>query len=274
MPWTQLNASSSSQAILNTGCQDKVNLMSRNFELLQNANRSFLLLSPEVEPESVPAAPEEAPFPWRTEGTELDELTKLVSRVFVSGSESPRQVMFTGTEPDAGGSRICARTAEVLASHLNGSVCVVDANLRSPSLHEQFGIENHFGLTEALQQAGTIRKYSRSFVGGKLWLVSSGSPVDNWQTLLASRQMQTRMAELRQEFDYVLVDIPPVNLFAEGVMLSRMSDGVILVLKAHSSRREVAQKVVKELKAAKVRLLGAILNERRFPIPKALYQRL
>jgi protein-tyrosine kinase len=248
--------------------------MSRNFELLQNANRSFEVLSPEVEPESVADAPAEAPFPLRMEGTELDELTKLVSRVFVSGSESPRQVMFTGTEPDAGGNRICARTAEVLASHLNGSVCVVDANLRNPGLHEQFGIENHFGLTEALQQGGSIRKYSRSFAGGKLWLVSSGSAVDHWQTLLASRQMQTRLTELRQEFDYVLVDIPPVNLFAEGIMLGRMSDGLILVLKAHSSRREVAQKVVKELKAANVRVLGAILNERRFPIPKALYQRL
>ncbi len=248
--------------------------MSRNFELLQNANRSLEVLQPEVEPEMARVAPIETRVPLHTEGAELDELTKLVSRVFVSGSESPRQVMFAGTEPDAGSSRICARTAEVLASHHSGTVCVVDANLRNPSLHEQFGIENHFGLTEALQQAGSIRKYSRSFAGGKLSLVSSGCAADNWQMLLASRQMQTRLTELRQEFDYVLVDIPPVNLFAEGIMLGRMSDGLILVLKAHSSRREVAQKVVKELKAAKVRLLGAILNERRFPIPTALYQRL
>jgi len=86
--------------------------------------------------------------------------------------------------------------------------------------------------------------------------------------------MQMRLTELRQEFDHVLIDIPPVNLFAEGATLGRMSDGVILVLKAHSSRREVAQKVVQELKAAKVQLLGAILNGRRFPIPTALYQRL
>ncbi|HWW13841.1 MAG TPA: CpsD/CapB family tyrosine-protein kinase [Candidatus Dormibacteraeota bacterium] len=252
--------------------------MSRNFELLQNANRSFEVLQPEVEPEpepeSAPAALPEAPLPLRMEGAELDELTRLVNRVFASGSESPRQVMFTGTEPDAGSSRICARTAEVLASHLSGTVCVVDANLRNPGLHEQFGIENHFGLADALQQGGSIRKYSRSFFGGKLWLVSSGSAVENWQTLMASRQMQTRMTELRKEFDHVLVDIPPVNLFAEGIMLGKMSDGLILVLKAHSSRREVAQKVVKELKAARVRLLGAILNDRRFPIPKAIYQRL
>ena len=254
--------------------------MSRNFELLQNANRSLEVFQPEIEPEreperaAAPVAPAEAPVPLHIKGAELDELTRLVSRVFVSSSEAPRQVMFTGTEVDAGSSRICARTAEVLASHLSGTVCVVDANLRNPSLHEQFGIENHFGLTEALQQSGGIRKYSRSFGGEKLSLVSSGSAVDNWQALLASRQMQMRMTELRQEFDHVLIDIPPVNLFAEGVMLGRMSDGVILVLKAHSSRREVAQKVVKELKASKVRLLGAILNERRFPIPTALYQRL
>jgi len=248
--------------------------MSRNFELLQNANRSFEVLQPEVEPEVAAATPAQNPLPLRLEGTELDELTKLVSRVFLSSSDSPRQVVFTGTEQGTGSGRICARTAEVLASHLSGSVCVVDANLRNPGLHEQFGIENHFGLTEALQQGGSIRRYSRGFTGGKLWLVSSGSAAENWQTLLASRQMQTRMAELRQEFDYVLVDIPPVSLFAESIMLGKMSEGLILVLKAHSSRREVAQKAVQDLKAAKVRLLGAILNERRFPIPTALYQRL
>lgn len=250
--------------------------MSRNFELLQNANRSFEVLQPEVEPEPeiAPVAPAEAPIPLRAEGAELDELTRLVSRVFTSGPESPRQVMFTGTEPDAGSSRICARAAEVLASHVSGSVCIVDANLRSPGLHEQFGIENHFGLTDALRQGGSVRKYSRSFFGDKLWLLSSGSEVDNWQNLIASQQMHARMAELRREFDYVLIDIPPINLFAEGIMLGKMSDGLILVLKANSSRREVAQKVVNEVKAAKVRLLGAVLNERRFPIPTAIYQRL
>jgi protein-tyrosine kinase len=248
--------------------------MSRNFELLQNASRSFEVLQPEIESAEAPAAAAETPLPLRLEGTELEELTKLVSRVFLSSPESPRQVVFTGTEPGTGSGRICARTAEVLSSHLSGTVCVVDANLRNPSLHEQFGIENHYGLTEALQQGGNIRKYSRGFTGGKLWMVSSGSAVDNWQTLLSSRQMQMRMTELRQEFDYVLVNIPPVNLFAESIMLGRMSEGLILVLKAHSSRREVAQKIVQELKAAKVRLLGAVLNERRFPIPKALYQRL
>jgi Mrp family chromosome partitioning ATPase len=248
--------------------------MSRNFELLQNASRSFDVLQREIEPEPeiAPVVPEETPIPLRAEGAELEELTRLVSRVFVPGPESPRQVMFTGTEPHAGSSRICARTAEVLASHVSGSVCVVDANLHCPGLHEQFGIENHFGLTDALRQGGGVRKYSRSFFGGKLCLVSSGSAVENWQSLIASQQMQARMTELRREFDYVLIDVPPVNLFAEGFMLAKLSDGLLLVLKAHSSRREVAQKVVKELKAAKVRLLGAILNERRFPIPAALYE--
>jgi polysaccharide biosynthesis transport protein len=246
--------------------------MSRNFELLQNANRSLEVLQTPVEPEALPIAPAESPLPLRLEGTELDELTKLVSRVFVAGPESPRHVIFTGSEPGTDSGRICARTAEVLASHLSGSVCVVDANLRNPSLHEQFGVDNLYGLTDALQHEGNIRRFARSFPGGKLWLVGAGSPVDNWQVMLASRQMQARMTELRQEFDYVLVDMPPVSLFAESIMLGRMSDGLILVLKAHSSRREVAQKVVKELKAAKVRLLGAVLDERRFPIPTALYE--
>jgi len=252
--------------------------MSKNFELLRNVGRSSEVFQTEteVEAESEPTAftVTDGPLPVAVEGIELDEFTKFVSRVFLSGTEAPRQVAFTGIEPGSGSSRICVGAAEVLAAHASGSVCLLDANLRTPTLHKQFGVENHFGLTEALQQTGSIRKYARRFPEGNLSLITSGSPVDNWQALLASQQMQTRMAELRREFDYVLVDIPPLSVFANGLMLGGMSEGLILVLKAHSSRRKVAQQIVKELRAANVNLLGAILNERRFPIPNGLYQRL
>ena len=92
--------------------------------------------------------------------------------------------------------------------------------------------------------------------------------------LLGSPQMQTRMSELHREFDYVVIDIPPLNLYPEAATLAKMADGLILVVKAHATRREVAQKVVQELKASDVRVLGAILNERTYPIPDGLYRKL
>jgi len=84
-------------------------------------------------------------------GGELDEFTKLVQRLFIMpGNESPRSVVFAATERGNGCSWVCARVADVLASQVSGSVCVVDANLRRPGLHEQFSTENHYGLSDAL----------------------------------------------------------------------------------------------------------------------------
>ncbi len=82
------------------------------------------------------------------------------------------------------------------------------------------------------------------------------------------------MAELRSHFDYVLVDAPPLSASNDAIALGAASDGVVIVLKAHASRRETARKAVEDLKAANVRVLGAVLNQRTFPVPDGLYSKL
>lgn len=246
---------------------------SRNFELLQSAGKAIDAFVPEEEGQSArPSSVAETPGP-QVEGAERDEIAKMVSRIFFTGPETPHRVVFMGVEAGTGCSRLCAQAAQVLAhTAAGGSVCVLDANLPAPSLHEHFGVENRCGLTDALQDGGSIRKYMQFFAGGRLALLPCGSSVAAWQALLGSQQMHARLAELHREFDYVLVDIPPLGLYRVGVTLANRSDGLVLIVKADSTRREVAQAVVKDLSSAKVRVLGAVLNERRFPIPQALYQ--
>jgi Mrp family chromosome partitioning ATPase len=82
------------------------------------------------------------------------------------------------------------------------------------------------------------------------------------------------MGELREEFDYVLINSSPVCSFEDAVLLGQMADGLILVVEANSTRREAAQVAKNTCECAKVRLIGAILNNRTFPIPEALYRKL
>jgi len=249
--------------------------MSRNFELLQSAGKAIDAFVPEDQGPSVQLTPVVETAGPQVEGAERDEIARMIGRIFLSDSEIPRCVVFMGSEAGTGCSRVCAQAGEVLASTVgDGSVCVVDANLRSPTLHEYFGVENRYGLTDAVQDGGSIRKYVQLLARRKLALLTCGSSVGAWQTLLASQQMHARLAELRREFQFILVDIPQLNLYPDGVTLAKASDGLVLVLKANSTRREVAQAIVQDLKSAGVRVLGAILNERRFPIPEALYRRL
>jgi len=80
--------------------------------------------------------------------------------------------------------------------------------------------------------------------------------------------------ELRSEFDYVLVDVPPIIQYADATLLGQLADGIVLILEANSTRRETMRKAKESLEAASLRLLGAVLNKRTFPIPEFLYRKL
>jgi protein-tyrosine kinase len=272
--------------------------MSRNFELLQNIGKEQEYFQPEPAPLSEPlpapfavpsaeglsisaaaaapaamATPE--PIQFSIDPTQLAELTKVVQRLFLlPGSESNRTVVFTASDAGDGCSWICARVGELLASQVTGSVCLVDANLQNPTLHEQFGVSNHHGLSDALRQGGSMRGYVSQLSRRNLALVSCGSEYKDVRSLLTSDRMRMRMNELRSEFDYVLIDCPAMSASEEAISLGSAADGVVLVLKANSTRKERARGAVHDLQSAQVKVLGAVLNQRTFPIPQKLYNKL
>lgn len=257
--------------------------MSRNFELLQNLGKEVLLDAPAAvaavdqhrrEP-VVPQQVESREPQLKLEPKEREELTKLAQRIFLQpGADSPRVVVFTASESGNGCSSICACAAELLAAQVTGSVCLVDANLRHPGLHEQFAVENHFGLADALQGTEPLLNYARSMSRTNLWLVSCGSSPEAALPLLSSDRMRQRITELRSGVDYVLIDASAMNVSNDATVLAAAADGVVMVLKANSSRRETVRKAVQDMQAAHVRVLGAVLNQRTFPIPDAIYNRL
>lgn len=269
--------------------------MSRNFELLQNIGKDQEYFQPErVQPVAAPEreplpmpelhpaaavapAPAQAvqPLQFAMEPSQLAELSKLVQRIFLlPGSEYNHTVVFTSADAGSGCSWICARVGELLASQVTGSVCLVDANLESPTLHEQFGVPNHHGLSDALQHSGTIRGYVSQLSRRNLALVSCGSETEGGRRLVTSDRMRSRMSELRSEFDYVLIDCPSVSVSNEAFSLGSAADGVVLVLKANETRKDKARGVVRDLQNAKVKVLGAVLNQRTFPIPDRIYNKL
>jgi polysaccharide biosynthesis transport protein len=205
-------------------------------------------------------------------GAIRDEVTKLVHKLFLPAQGSHR-VVFSATESGSGCTWMCARAALVLALQHRGSVCVVDANLRTPRLHAEFGVENHSGLSDALLGNKPLRQYSQR-LAQNMWLLSSGSSCEQALTAVVSDRMRSRLSELRTAFDFVLIDAAPLNVCNEAVVLGGFTDGIVLTLKANSSRREIARRAMHEIQSANVRVLGAVLNQRTFPIPESLYKRL
>jgi len=233
--------------------------------------------------------PDQEPLRFEMESWQLEELTKLVRGIFLEpGGECNHAVVLASTESGNGCSWICARAGELLASRVAGRVCLVDAHFGRATfgrtsfertglgrtafgragLHEHFGVPNHQGLSDALREEGPIGGYVSQLSRRNLALVSAGSDVSpdrgdrpGDRSLTASERMRWRLQELRAEFDYVLVDGGSLDEGDESIALAGMADGIVLVLQAHSTRKERTRGRVQDLKFAGVRILGAVLNQ-------------
>ena len=252
--------------------------MSKNFELLQQVERNGGTPSAAQTGASLPFQPGNGnghSARLNLDRVAQEEVLRLVQGIFLAAGPTPsRVVMFAAIDSGNGCSHVCAQAAEVLAGTVTGSVCLVDANLRTPSLPEFFGVSNHHGLADSLRNSGSIRDFAKKLRPPNLWLLSCGSLAADSSALLNSELMKARISELRKEFDYVLIDSPPLNTYSDGIVLGQLSDGLVLVLEANSTRREAALRATESLNAKQVRVLGAVLNKRTFPIPDSLYHRL
>lgn len=263
--------------------------MSRNFELMQETLRDAEL------DREVPAADREIPaahsepilFPSTVEAAPSlpaspgldrvaqEECLKLVQRIFLTQSATQqRTIVFAGVDPGDGCSRICVETARILAENTQRSICLIDGDFRNPSLQTFFGTPNHKGFANALSEEGNIKNVAKQLTPSNLWLISAGSLAPGSPCLPDADRLRARIKELREEFSYVLIDAPALNLFADAIALGRLADGVIVVLQADSTRRNSALKAIEGLRDAHVEVLGAVLNRRSFPIPEFLYKRL
>jgi Mrp family chromosome partitioning ATPase len=102
--------------------------------------------------------------------------------------------------------------------------------------------------------------------------MSCGSLVVNSNNLLNSDRLRSRFRELRNEFDYVVVDAPPLTRYSDAIALGKVADGFVMVVEANATRREAAVRMSDILRASQIRILGAVLNKRTFPIPEPLYR--
>ena len=203
-----------------------------------------------------------------------EEEAKLVQRVFLAqNSKSPHVVTCCSADDGNGSATICARLAESLARQVPGTVCVVDGNLRSPALHHFFTVENLEGLAEAVLLDRPWEACVRNF-RENLHFITAGQEPAHPHTLFASEAFRLKMKALRARFDYVLIDSPPVTQYADASMVAPLTDGVILVIEAEATRRETALSAKESIEAASSTVLAAVLNNRTFPIPHALYRRL
>jgi Mrp family chromosome partitioning ATPase len=259
--------------------------MSRDFELLQRLekerNRTSRFHDPVgrsvrvIKQNGTPEISTEHTFEVNQPGRYLEpsvrnEFTKLVLRTFLS-TPVIRVAMFTGVEAKDGAKWVAACTADVLSDATRGRVCLLDADLASPTLHRVYSIPNHNGLAAVLDGSCPIGNATRR-TGENLWVIPAGIHPANSQMVTAI--FHEAIVDLLDHFEYLLISAPDYDQFAELGAIGAATEGAVLVLDAMTTRRVEAQRAKAALEMAKVPILGSVLNNRSVPVPDFLYSRM
>lgn len=183
----------------------------------------------------------------------------LRTSLLLSSARELHTILITSSVPREGKSTTIVNLAVVLAQ-LDKRVVIIDADLRKPKIRHIFGSESHRGLVDYLaHQADSKEIIETSGVPG-LFYVQSGPIPPNPSELLASPRMTMLLEELRQDFDFVLVDSPPVLAVADAIILGNLVDGVMLCVHGGRTPREIIQRASSRLRQAGTYTLGALLN--------------
>ena len=172
--------------------------------------------------------------------------------------DPPKVITVTSPNPGEGKSIVCANLGVVVAQ-AGKKTLVVDCDLRRPTLHKRFEVHNLHGLVNVLVGDQTLQDVWQEPVPG-LKMVTIGPLPINPTELLGSKRFADFLRQMRQDFDYVLLDAPPTELVADPAIIATQGDGVLLVFDAQNTRKVAVRRSIRSLQTVGANLLGTVMN--------------
>lgn len=170
-----------------------------------------------------------------------------------------RSIVVTSTLPGEGKTSTAINLAVVLAQ-LGKRVLLVDGDLHKPRVHEVFKVSNRAGLVSVLAENLDAATVIRPTVVPGLFLVTAGPTSPNPSGLLSSKGMEQFVEAARANFDYVVIDAPPVGAVADAIVIGYQVDGAVLTVRGGTTPREYVARTRDRLVRANVRILGVLIN--------------
>jgi Mrp family chromosome partitioning ATPase len=231
----------------------------------------------------------------------VEDLRKVAEnlRLLAMGKPSLRVIGFTSALPREGVSTTLYRLALVMArkagkgyameAQLNleetgivprnaygrpQGILLVDAQFKNPALHKMLEVEIQNGLVEMPHGEFDAEVMIKETANANLKIITTGQAGQVPAMPLDQEKLGWLFEAVKSKVEFVFVDIPPLLHSAEGVAISRLCDGVVLIVRAHQTRWEIVREAKRQLQAAKVNVLGCALNRREFFIPEWLYRKL
>ena len=176
----------------------------------------------------------------------------------------PKTIMVTSATDTEGKTLVSTNLATVLAHDLSSYALLVDADLRNPSLSRWFALQSGRGLSDYLTAGAGIQELLVKTNVDKLTILPSGSLQSNPVELIGSKKMESLVREMRERYSdrYIIFDSSPLLATTEPSVLTRLVDGIILVIRAGVTPRETVQQALATVEKEKV--LGIVLNDLEF----------
>lgn len=179
---------------------------------------------------------------------------------FSSFDKKIQTIMLTSSGPGEGKSTTASNLAVVMAES-GANTIIIDCDQRKPRLHKVFLTSNQTGLSDVLAGKEKFEDAVKDVGVPNLTLLTSGTRPPNPAELMASRKMGKFIEELKERFEYIIIDTPPVIAVTDAQLLSRYADGCLLVLASSQVDRDAAMKAKQLLEKVNANILGTVLNK-------------
>lgn len=181
---------------------------------------------------------------------------------FAQAGKELQTIALTSCTPNEGKSTTIANLAVVL-TQAGKSVLLIDCDMRNPTVHKNFNLSNKVGLSSCISMGTALSDAVQKTSIEGLYALTGGVIPPNPSELLGSEQMKNVLQRAKEQYDYVLIDTPPVMPVTDALIVSRFVDGMILVIASAEVKVEMARDVKNQLVNAGANILGVVLNKVR-----------
>ncbi|MEN6464075.1 MAG: polysaccharide biosynthesis tyrosine autokinase [Syntrophaceae bacterium] len=210
---------------------------------------------------------------YESSSTVAEQFRRLRTHIFRERAEDPpRTILVTSALGSEGKSFIAANLAVTIATEYDSYALLVDCDLRNPSLSRWFGQEKAAGLSDYLLDKKDISELLIKTDIKKLSILSGGSSQENPVELIGSKKMNSLINDLKSRYEdrYIIFDSSPILATTEPSVLTKMVDGIVLVVRADSTGRDSVEQAMKVLDKNKI--IGVVLNDVKF-MTEAMHSR-
>jgi hypothetical protein len=203
---------------------------------------------------------------WNPENFAREQIRGMVRRVFFNNAgQSAKQVVFSAAETATNVGTICDQVGHALAVETPAAIAIVARNFQAQSPQVQ--------TCSGYSKGGELKSLATQ-IAPNLWRVPEAGLRELYPESSSGRFWLWALARLRTDFEYVVIQGPAAGESSESALLGQLTDGIILVLEAHSTRKATARKLKEMLEGTRSRILGTVLSQRTFPVPEMIYRRL